>query len=91
MTIGATRNFGLTPGHCVVNSKVHNPSDMTVYLASLIPVYPEEISQKDLRAKMKSVPNGVFYALLAAVGNNYLLCEDDGHYSLLRRGLKNVD
>ena len=88
--IGATRDFSIELQPSIVKKERPQPSARAQYLASLIPVYPDEISQKDLKAKAK-VPDGVFYALLSVVGNSYLLCEDGGRYSLLRRGLSYVD
>lgn len=88
--IGATREYGIRLRSQCLSSMRPKPSARAQYFASLIPVYPEEISQKDLKAKAK-LPDGVFYALLSSVSNNYLLCEDNGCYSLLRRGLSDVD
>ena len=90
MIIGATRDFSIEPQPSLGKKGRPQPSARAQHFASLIPVYPEEISQKDLKAKAK-VPDGVFYALLSAVGNSYLLCEDGGRYSLLRRGRSYVD
>ena len=54
-----------------------------------IPLYPESISGGDLRKKAR-LSEGELRSLITSATVNYALCEDEGRYSLLRRGRINV-
>lgn len=83
--IGATRAF-VPDGPSLQGYWTHQrPPKRVVRFARLIPVYPKEIKGKDLRRKA-GVTDGEFYALISSVSSYFLLCEDEGRYSLLRRG-----
>ena len=83
--IGATRAF--SPDRLPLQGywTHQRPPERIVRFARLIPVYPKEIEGKELRRRA-GVSDGEFYALISSVSSYFLLCEDEGRYSLLRRG-----
>lgn len=83
--LGATRDYAIRPGAMAPEKRVRRASADVRHLASFIPVYPKEIGQAEL-ARKAGVTERRLRCLIPAVSNSYLLCEDDGRYSLLRRG-----
>ena len=89
--LGGTMGYGRSAGSCCPrHCDAKGPTERASRVAAMIPVYPEEITMEEL-SRLSGLASHDIVAVLYSISNHYLLCEDNGRYSLLRRGCFHVD